>query len=62
MPAVSMALCQPCVYFRGASSVTGDGTGGWRIVCNWPRNGSEVWEPQRPLDDLPADEIARLTR
>jgi hypothetical protein len=52
-----MALCQPCPYFRGAASVTGNP---WAIVCNWPRNGSQVWEPQRPLDDLPAADIARL--
>lgn len=60
LPAVHMDLCQPCPYFRGATSITG--RPGWRIVCNWPRNGSEVWEPQRPLDDLPADEIARRAR
>jgi hypothetical protein len=34
-----MTLCQPCVYFRGASLV---GPEGWRVVCNWPRNGSEL--------------------
>lgn len=60
-PTVSMSLCQPCPYFRGAAYATG--RTGWTIHCNWPRNGSSTWQPlARPLDDLPADEIARLVR
>jgi hypothetical protein len=44
-PVVHMEHCQPCPYFRGASSITG--RPGWLILCNWPRNGSEIATPER---------------
>ncbi len=34
----------PCRFFRGGSSF-----GTQRVCCNWPINGSEVWE--RPIPD-----------
>ncbi len=37
---LNMDKCQPCRFFRGASLV---GAGrAWTIICNWPRNGSEI--------------------
>ena len=42
---LDMAKCQPCRFFRGASSRPGE-RGYQHICCNFPRNGSEVyWEP-----------------
>jgi len=42
--------CAPCVYYRGASLATRppDEPQGWRICCNWPRNGCEVAETLVP--------------
>ena len=57
-PAAEIDRCSPCPYVRGASL----SDAGWRINCNWPRNGSEVWTPPAPLDDLPAHEIARRVK
>jgi len=53
-----MDICQPCDYFRGASSPPG--VAGWKINCNWPRNGSDFWQPSAPLDDLAPEAIRRL--
>ncbi len=33
----------PCPFFRGGSSSKTQ-----RVCCNWPRNGSEVWERRIP--------------
>ena len=55
-PPVHMDLCQPCPYFRGASSLSK----GWKINCNWPRNGSDL-ALRESLDDLTPAEIARWT-
>jgi hypothetical protein len=54
---VHMDICQPCPYFRGASSRTGQK--GWNIACNWPRNGSDL-ALRESLDDLPAKHIELL--
>ena len=51
---VHMDVCQPCPYFRGASSRTG--RDGWNVNCNWPRNGSNL-ALRESLDDLPATAI-----
>lgn len=32
--------CHTCPYFRGASLPPR--TRGWKINCNWPRNGSHI--------------------
>lgn len=57
---VAMSVCQPCPFFRGASTLTG--RPGWNINCNWPRNGSEiaVRRPAGPLDDQDAETIRRF--
>lgn len=58
---VSLDVCAPCPYFRGASMVTGKKS--WKINCNWPRNGSALWAPRAlPMDDLSAEEIRRLAQ
>jgi hypothetical protein len=44
-----MDICQPCPYFRGASTFTG--RKGWKINCNWPRNGSSL-AVRESLDDM----------
>jgi hypothetical protein len=49
-PAVHMDVCQPCPYFRGASSITG--RPGWLVLCNWPRNGSDI-APPKPRPPVP---------
>lgn len=36
---VGMDLCRRCRFFRGASFTRLEGL---RVVCNWPRNGSEI--------------------
>jgi hypothetical protein len=72
-PPVHMDLCQPCPYFRGASSVSErcDEEGcedpkhpeflpvKWRINCNWPRNGSDL-AVRESLDDMDAKHIELL--
>lgn len=50
IPAI-MDLCQPCPYFRGASSMPGEGRQ-WGVLCNWPRNGSYI-APEKPGLDIP---------
>lgn len=72
-PVLSMDLCQPCIYFRGASSVrrapdkkevpvTREPVK-WNIFCNFPRNGSDIWKPlEKPLDDYTAEEIKRMSK
>lgn len=78
-PILSMKLCQPCVYFRGAGTHTEwekqtslqrmlkrpkkAKPTTWTVVCNWPRNGSEIWKPlDKPLDDYTAEEIKFMTK
>ena len=53
---VHMDVCQPCRFFRGASTHTESGEDGkpkllpsgkpwpteWSVCCNWPRDGSYV--------------------
>ena len=52
-----MDVCSPCVYFRGASAVTGRPI---TVVCNWPRNGSETWTDPGPEATMSAADLARL--
>ena len=64
--ALSMEMCQPCPYFRGAGTYTElcdlEGCENeehpevlptvWDVVCNWPRNGSEIDSPPvRKIED-----------
>jgi hypothetical protein len=41
----SMEKCMPCRFFRGASSPPREP---WKMLCNWPRNGSDVEMPEVP--------------
>lgn len=44
---VGMDACQPCRFFRGASSRPGE-RGYQHICCNHPRDGSYVERPEVP--------------
>lgn len=44
---VSMSLCETCRYMRGGSLT---GREGWKITCNWPRDGSDIWV--RPIPPM----------
>ena len=35
-----LSVCQPCRFFRGASRPPGEP---WKMLCNYPRNGTEVY-------------------
>jgi len=37
---VHMDICQPCRFFRGA--VLGPQHKGWKVNCNYPRDGSYI--------------------
>lgn len=64
---VHMDVCQPCRFFRGASTYTVSGDDGkpkllpsgrplpteWAIVCNYPRDGSYVAPLAR--EEVPGD-------
>ncbi len=42
---LSIDMCQPCRFFRGASRMNG---GPWTVNCNWPRDGSNIESPRVP--------------
>lgn len=55
---VSMGACEPCAYFRGASS-SGHGSRGWNVCCNWPRSGSFVAPPRERSSAAPIPDAFR---
>lgn len=67
----NMDLCGPCSYFRGASMPPTDRDengrvadfrpvcGRWRMNCNFPRDGSHVWEAVVSPEQMTGEWTAR---